>query len=674
MSKPKVFLTGGDGMGWALDDDLNLVQNALENTANFTGLEDCEIVHSVWWEGLLALSREKLLGKRIICHVPAEPFRYMSLPRHRHAVGMVGCWITRSHQASDQFTRVGIPNRLIPYATNTETFRPLRRDDPQLISQRDQLGISEASYVIGNFHRDTEGQDLRRPKLVKGPDIFAEIVGTLWKRGHPIHVMLAGPRRHWLRNQLSRWGVPFTFVGQLCEGDDLEVNILPREKLNLLYNLLDLCLVTSRSEGGPQSIMEAAAAGCKIVSTRVGLAEDILEPTCIYMCPLNALGVIEKDIGKNALAATVNINRDRVLRTHNSKAVAPLFEDVYANIDATPRYHDKVRVRHKQSSAPKWIPVGFLRRLTRRARRGDFTAGIWHTFFKPPYGGGNQFMSALRKALSDLGVRVRQNEVRRGIDAYILNSIHFDVKHFLELSRRRTLNVVHRIDGPIHLIRGFDREKDQFCFDLNARFASATVVQSAWTYERIIEMGYRPVNPVIVHNAVDPDVFHRRGRVSFDPDRKVRLISTSWSDNPRKGGPFYKWIEDHLDWERFEYTFVGRTPERFDHIRHIPSVPSKQLANILRHHDIFVTASQNDPCSNALIEALACGLPALYLNDGGHPELAGYGGLPFDGKQDVLSQLDRLVENYEMFQNLIVIPTLDDVANRYLTLMREVAE
>lgn len=111
---------------------------------------------------------------------------------------------------------------------------------------------------------------------------------------------------------------------------------------------------------------------------------------------------------------------------------------------------------------------------------------------------------------------------------------------------------------------------------------------------------------------------------------------------------------------------MGRASEWFDRILHIPPVPSEELAHIHRQHNIFITASKNDPCSNALIEALACGLPALYLNDGGHPELVGYGGLPFNDVEESLPQLDALEKNYEMFQNVIVVPSLDDVAKKLL--------
>jgi glycosyltransferase involved in cell wall biosynthesis len=282
-------------------------------------------------------------------------------------------------------------------------------------------------------------------------------------------------------------------------------------------------------------------------------------------------------------------------------------------------------------------------------------------------------MLALRTALRRRGITVVENQLREDVDVYLLNSIHFDVERFLDFAQRRRLRAVHRIDGPIHLIRGFDREKDELCFELNKRFAAATVLQSTWTHQRIAEMSYHPVKPVIIRNAVDPSLFHPNGRVPFDRSRKIRLIATSWSNNARKGGPIYKWLEERLDWDRFEFTFVGNESVPFTRIKSIPAMPSEQLANLLREHDIYITASQNDPCSNAVIEALACGLPVVYRNDGGHPELVGYGGLPFDDPEQILEQLETIAANYEMFQRLITVPTMDEVAEKYLTLLKEAA-
>jgi len=372
---------------------------------------------------------------------------------------------------------------------------------------------------------------------------------------------------------------------------------------------------------------------------------------------------------QNSLASTRRANHDRVQANHLPASAMPLFASLYKKIGSIPKYAGPP-ISGKRQGAISQEPVF---RKSQDSEK-ELTVGLWHTFFKPPYGGGNQFMMALRKALTNRGVEVRENELTERIDAYVLNSIHFDVDSFLAFGREHRLNIIHRIDGPIFLIRGFDREKDELCYRLNEQFASATVLQSAWVYQRILDMGYNPVSPVIIHNAVDSEIFHSRGRAPFDPDRKIRLISTSWSNNPRKGGPVYKWIEDHLDWSRFEYTFVGNASETFHRVRHIPPVPSEELADILRSHDVYITASRNDPCSNALIEALACGLPALYVNDGGHPELVGAGGLPFSSEEEILPQLNKLVDNYTAFQRLITVSRLEDVGDKYLSLIREVVQ
>jgi glycosyltransferase involved in cell wall biosynthesis len=506
--------------------------------------------------------------------------------------------------------------------------------------------------------------------MVKGPDIFLEILTILKRRGLNFHVLLAGPRRQWLIGQLRSRQIPFTYVGQETQTDDMNLNSLARETLNILYNLLDLYVVSSRSEGGPHSILEAGASKCKVISSNVGLAPDALEPACIYKNPIEAANIIEYDIRECSLTEMVKGLYEMILDKHSPDSVVNDFTGIYARIS-------KALVCSK-TTANQFVSkgVGDVFPKTEAGKlkpKSDFTVCLWHSFFKPPYGGGNQFMLALKKAFLKLGVNVRENELDERIDAYILNSIHFDVDRFLEFSKKNRLNVVHRIDGPIHLIRGYDREKDELCFELNQKFASSTVLQSTWTYQRIVDMGYKPIQPVIINNAVDGDIFHPNGRIDFSRNRKIKLISTSWSNNPRKGGPLYKWIENNLDWSQFEYTFVGNVSEKFQQIKHVPPVPSEQLAGLLRNHDIYITASKNDPCSNALIEALSCGLPAIYYEDGGHPELVKAGGLAFRTEEEILTQLDDMVENYETFQNLISVSKLEDVAGKYIQIAREIA-
>ncbi|MGC8658726.1 MAG: glycosyltransferase [Desulfomonilaceae bacterium] len=667
----KVFLTGGDSLGWAIDEDIRLSAMALGGIVDLVDFDESEVVHMAWWEGLNLLPWDKIQGKWIVSHVPGEPFRYFSLMTHRHAVPLISTWISRNSQAKKQLESVGIQSEFVPYVIDTNVFKPLMPNDPAIVKLRNTYGLPSDSYLIGSFQRDSEGHDLSTPKVVKGPDIFLEILTELKTRRLNFHAVLAGPRRHWLLKHLRERGIPFTYVGTEVETDDLRVNALPRETLNLLYNMLDLYVVTSRSEGGPHAILEAGASGRKVISSCVGLATETLDPECLFDHPIEAVEIIASDIVNNALGHMVQGFHRRVVEKHSPLSAAPYFERIYSQIGSA--LSSRKSLADFGAHAPRSVEYFKNKASAKTKSNSKFTICLWHSFFKPPYGGGNQFMLALKKGLIKLGVDVRENELDESIDAYVLNSIHFDVDRFLKFSKNHRLNVVHRIDGPIHLIRGYDREKDELCFDLNQKFASVTVLQSAWTYQRITEMGYRPVYPVIIHNAVDSDIFYPSETKRFDIKNRVKLISTSWSDNPRKGGPIYRWIEKNLNWDRFEYTFVGNVSEQFKRIKHIPPVPSEELADILRDHDIYITASKNDPCSNALIEALSCGLPAIYYEDGGHPELASVGGLPFRNQEEILVQIEKISDNYNFFRNMITVSKLEDVAGKYLSIAKEIA-
>jgi glycosyltransferase involved in cell wall biosynthesis len=149
----------------------------------------------------------------------------------------------------------------------------------------------------------------------------------------------------------------------------------------------------------------------------------------------------------------------------------------------------------------------------------------------------------------------------------------------------------------------------------------------------------------------------------------VKIIASSWSDHPNKGGPVYKWLDTQLDWTRFEFTFVGRTQFEFQNIRSLPAVPSHELAALLQQHDIYITASLHESCSNALIEALSVGLPAIYVQSGGNPEIVKQAGFGFTDKEEIPHLLQLLVEEYKTRQAQISISTLDEVVDQYLFVM-----
>ena len=118
--------------------------------------------------------------------------------------------------------------------------------------------------------------------------------------------------------------------------------------------------------------------------------------------------------------------------------------------------------------------------------------------------------------------------------------------------------------------------------------------------------------------------------------RRLRVIATSWSDNPRKGARRARVARPPSRRDELEVTFAGRTEARFERIRVVGPLPlAASWPTLLREHDVYLAASRDDPCSNALLEALACGLPAAFLRSGGHPELVGEGGIGFDDAEEL---------------------------------------
>jgi glycosyltransferase involved in cell wall biosynthesis len=271
--------------------------------------------------------------------------------------------------------------------------------------------------------------------------------------------------------------------------------------------------------------------------------------------------------------------------------------------------------------------AGAARRLARierdvaRARFARADLALFHDFEPAPAGGAHQSLRALVRELRRRGVRIAFNAIPPGTQACLFNSFNFDASRLGRFAAQRPdCRMVHRVGAVTTLYRGFDDGTDARVADLNRRFADATLAISHATIEMYRSIGIELVDPHVVYNAVDTEVFHPFGRARFDSAQKMRLIAVSWSDNPRKGGSVYRWLESVLDWDQYEFTFVGRAQEDFTRIRHVPPVPSPELANLLRRHDVFVTATENDAYSNALVEALSCGLPAIYLDSGGSSE------------------------------------------------------
>jgi glycosyltransferase involved in cell wall biosynthesis len=179
-------------------------------------------------------------------------------------------------------------------------------------------------------------------------------------------------------------------------------------------------------------------------------------------------------------------------------------------------------------------------------------------------------------------------------------------------------------------------------------------------------MGYQPVNPMIIRNASDPDIFYPAMYKYRDAKSKTVLVSSSWSKNMIKGFDTYSYLDKTLDFDRFEYRFIGQSPMTFDHISLSEALPSAGLAEKLRECDIYITASRNDPASNSLLEAITCGLPVIYLNSGGHKEIAGFAGIGFDRPEEIPALIEKILADYEAYRHSLYARSIRTIVDQYL--------
>jgi glycosyltransferase involved in cell wall biosynthesis len=167
----------------------------------------------------------------------------------------------------DRLVGWGVPKdkiAVIPIGCETDRFMPPTPE--QRCAARAHFGIRPDEIAIGSFQKDGEGWGSGdTPKLIKGPDVFLAAIERL-ARDLPVFVVLGGPARGYVRSGLERLGVRYAY------------HYAPdRDELAKLYHPLDLYLVTSREEGGPMALMESMSSHVPVVSTRVGMAPDLIE-------------------------------------------------------------------------------------------------------------------------------------------------------------------------------------------------------------------------------------------------------------------------------------------------------------------------------------------------------------------------------------------------------------
>jgi len=261
-----------EGRNWSVDHDGYSITAGLEYfssrvTPTYRGITD-SIVHygsinTFIADGQLQFPHKS--NKVVVTwfHVSRGDKRTELISR---AAKHVDLWHTSCNITRDTLVKLGVPREktvVIPLGVSLNVFSMPTPHQKQSI--RSKLQIPSEKLVIGSFQKDGNGWgEGLEPKLIKGPDVFCDVIEKL-RREFELFVLLTGPARGYVKKRLEEADIPY--LHHFFDNSD---------DVAEYYKALDLYIVTSRQEGGPKSILESLATGVPLVSTRVGMAPDMI--------------------------------------------------------------------------------------------------------------------------------------------------------------------------------------------------------------------------------------------------------------------------------------------------------------------------------------------------------------------------------------------------------------
>lgn len=257
------------------------------------------------------------------------------------------------------------------------------------------------------------------------------------------------------------------------------------------------------------------------------------------------------------------------------------------------------------------------------------------------FGGGSNFLKYLRKYFKKKGNLIERVKTA---DIVIINS-HHKVFYNLYLKFRFPNKLfIHRVDGKLSNHRS-KIHWDELIKIQNKFVSNATIYQSNWS-KRLWEGELKSSISAVIANEADPELF--KSDTQKHLSGRINLVFVSWSDNKNKGSEFLEWFVKEKENYDLNLQIIGNLEIKNKNYSRI-AVSHSEMQTLYKQSDIFLFPAKDEACSNALIEAQACGLPILALNSGGNPELILDSGETFNDVQEMISGLDKIIKNYEIY-------------------------
>ena len=258
-----------------------------------------------------------------------------------------------------------------------------------------------------------------------------------------------------------------------------------------------------------------------------------------------------------------------------------------------------------------------------------------------PWGGGNRFLKALIDALTEAGHVVTHDPGLKIDVAFCMDPRPGSTRNLLDYQGIRKLGVpiiqrvgdlgTHGKPELLDMLFGSVHSSDvvvfpsQWALDYFWEARSFTGLSSRNESGKrgiISETWLRPALWHVIKNA-PASIFYDHRSFKKELPEIPSIVTHHWSTNPKKGFQFY----DELSRTDAKFQYYGRAQGNQTII-----LNSEDLSMQLPKFDIYLSASEEEAGANHVLEALACGLPVIYHENGGSiPEYCKPYGVPFDG-------------------------------------------
>ena len=257
---------------------------------------------------------------------------------------------------------------------------------------------------------------------------------------------------------------------------------------------------------------------------------------------------------------------------------------------------------------------------------------IGYKINKGPWGGGNRFVSHLISDLQNKGHEVVYELNDKDIDLILFLDPRWRHKNttFNSGSILRYLIFKNKETIVVHRINECDERKNSKNMNYKLRLANYcadhTVLVGSWMKSLNLTYALDHKYLSVIRNGADSRIFNNKGHIPWNKKEPLKLVTHHWSSHFMKGFDIYMHIDKMLNqvkWKNLiEFTYIGNLPKGFyfKNVKYIKPLNGLALAEELKKHDAYLTASINEPGGNHQNEGALCGLPLIYRESGCLPE------------------------------------------------------